>query len=143
RGAFGPTGYGRLGRIRQHQCAGTLVNPTAPPLPDDLIAVLKRMRLPYLRAAAPEVLATAKAQRWDPTEVLKVLLDEEVRGRDEATKAMRRKTAGLPAGKTFSSWREQDSSIPAPTQQALSTLEWVQRAENLAVSGPSVIVGLT
>lgn len=24
------------------------------------------MRLPYLRTAAPEVLATAKAQRWDP-----------------------------------------------------------------------------
>ena len=42
------------------------------------MAVLKRMRLPYLRAAAPEVLATAKAQRWDPPEVLKELLDEEV-----------------------------------------------------------------
>ncbi len=67
------------------------MNPTAPPLPDDLLAVLKRMRLPYLRAAAPEVLATAKAQRWDPTEVLKVLLTEEIRGRDEATRAMRRK----------------------------------------------------
>lgn len=118
------------------------MNPTPPPLPEDLLAVLKRMRLPYLRAAAPEVLATAKAQRWDPTEVLKVLLDEEVRGRDEATKAMRRKTAGLPAGKTFSSWRESDSSIPAPTQQALATLEWVGRAENLAVSGPDVIAGL-
>ena len=117
------------------------MNASAPPLPDDLIAVLKRMRLPYLRAAAPEVLATAKAQRWDPTEVLKVLLDEEVRGRDEATKAMRRKTAGLPAGKTFSSWRETDSSIPLPTQHALATLEWVGRAENLAVSGPSVIDG--
>lgn len=77
------------------------MNPSAPPLPDDLVAVLKRMRLPYLRAAAPQVLATAKAQRWDPTEVLKVLLDEQVRGRDEATKAMRRKTAGLPAGKRF------------------------------------------
>ncbi len=113
------------------------MNPTAPPLPDDLLAVLKRMRLPYLRAAAPEVLATAKAQRWDPTEVLKVLLTEEIRGRDEATRAMRRKAAGLPAGKTFSSWREEDSSIPAPTQGALAALEWVHRAENLAVSGPS------
>ncbi|MGV9960341.1 ATP-binding protein, partial [Rhodococcus aetherivorans] len=113
------------------------MNPTAPPLPDDLLAVLKRMRLPYLRAAAPEVLATAKAQRWDPTEVLKVLLTEEVRGRDEATRAMRRKAAGLPAGKTFSSWREEDSSIPAPTQSALAALEWVHRAENLAISGPS------
>ncbi|CDZ87222.1 IS21-like element helper ATPase IstB [Rhodococcus ruber] len=113
------------------------MNPTAPPLPDDLLAVLKRMRLPYLRAAAPEVLATAKAQRWDPTEVLEVLLTEEIRGRDEATRAMRRKAAGLPAGKTFSSWREEDSSIPAPTQGALAALEWVHRAENLAVSGPS------
>jgi len=109
----------------------------APPLPEDLTTVLKRMRMPYLRAAAPDVLATAKAQRWDPTEVLRVLLTEEARGRDQATKAARRKAAGLPAGKTFSSWRENDSSIPAPTQSALAALEWIHRAENLAISGPS------
>ena len=110
---------------------------SAPPLPEDLTAVLKRMRMPYLRAAAPDVLATAKAQRWDPTEVLRVLLAEEVRGRDAATKAMRRKSAGLPAGKTFDTWQENASSIPAPTQSALATLEWIHRAENLAISGPS------
>ena len=115
----------------------TTTAPAAPPLPDDLAAVLKRMRMPYLRAAAPEVLATARAQRWDPTEVLRVLLAEEVRGRDEATRAARRKAAGRPAGKTFASWRESDSSIPVPTQSALATLEWVGRAENLAISGPS------
>src|SRR5699024_10581444 len=92
---------------------------SAPPLPTDLEQLLRRMRLPYLRQAAPGVLATAKAQRWDPGEVLKVLLDEEVRGRDEATKAMRRKAAGLPAGKTLDSWREADSSIPIPTQSGL------------------------
>ncbi|GEO97589.1 IS21-like element helper ATPase IstB [Kocuria turfanensis] len=115
----------------------TATAPAAPPLPDDLAAVLKRMRMPYLRAAAPEVLATARAQRWDPTEVLRALLAEEVRGRDEATRAARRKAAGLPAGKTFESWRSGDSSIPAPTQSALATLEWVGRAENLAISGPS------
>ena len=115
----------------------TTTAPAAPPLPDDLAAVLKRMRMPYLRAAAPEVLATARAQRWDPTEVLRALLAEEVRGRDEATRAARRKAAGLPAGKTFASWRESDSSIPVPTQSALATLEWVGRAENLAISGPS------
>ncbi|MHA7862098.1 IS21-like element helper ATPase IstB [Tessaracoccus sp. Y36] len=109
----------------------------APPLPEDLTGLLRRMRLPYLRAAAPEVLATAKAQRWDPAEVLRVLLSEEIRGRDEATKAMRRKAAGLPAGKTFDSWREHDSSIPAPTQSALAGLEWISRAENLAITGPS------
>ena len=112
-------------------------HPSAPPLPGDLTDLLKRMRLPYLRTAAPDVLATAKAQRWEPAEVLRVLLTEEVRGRDAATRAMRRKQAGLPTGKTLASWREDDSSIPAPTQSALTTLEWVGRAENLAISGPS------
>jgi DNA replication protein DnaC len=110
---------------------------TAPDLPKELVAVLKRMRLPYLRDAAPEVLATARAQRWDPAEVLRVLITEEIRGRDDATRRMRRKAAGLPAGKTFESWREHDSSIPPGTQTGLATLEWVARAENLAIAGPS------
>jgi len=113
------------------------VTPTAPPLPAELEALLRRMRLPYLRAAAPDVLATAKAQRWDPAEVLRVLIAEEVIGRDAATRRMRRKTANFPAGKTFATWRPGESSIPTPTQQSLSTLEWIGRAENLAVSGPS------
>jgi len=110
---------------------------TAPALPEELLSVLKRMRLPYLRDAAPEVLATARAQRWDPAEVLRVLITEEIRGRDDATRRMRRKAAGLPAGKTFESWRETDSSIPPGTQTGLATLEWVGRAENLAIAGPS------
>lgn len=108
-----------------------------PPLPDELTTVLRRMRMPYLRAAAPEILATAKAQRWDPAEVLRVLISEEIRGRDEATRRARRKIAGLPAGKTFDSWREPDSSIPIGSQRGLATLEWVHRAENLAIAGPS------
>jgi DNA replication protein DnaC len=111
--------------------------PTPPALPEELAALLRRMRLPYLRTAAPDVLATARAQRWDPAEVLRVLLAEEARGRDEATRRTRRRTAALPAGKTFASWREADSCIPAATQQALATLEWIGRAENLAVTGPS------
>ena len=112
-------------------------NTSPPELPEDLTAVLKRMRLPYLRAIAPDVLATARAQRWDPAEIVRVLLEEEIRGRDEATRRMRRKAAGLPAGKTFESWRETDSSIPPGTQTGLATLEWVGRAENLAAAGPS------
>jgi DNA replication protein DnaC len=106
-------------------------------VPDELATVLRRMRLPYVRAAAPEVLANARAQRWDPAEVLRVLLEEEVRGRDAATRRQRRKAAGFPSGKTFDSWRDGESSILAATQQALRTLEWVGRAENLAVAGPS------
>ena len=33
--------------------------------------------MPYVRRAAPEVIATATAQRWEPAEVLRVLLAEE------------------------------------------------------------------
>ncbi|MGI8308202.1 IS21-like element helper ATPase IstB [Saccharopolyspora hattusasensis] len=112
-------------------------SPKAPAIPDELDRILRRMRLPYLRKAAPDVLATARAQRWDPAEVLRVLLDEEVTGRASATRRQRRKTANFPTGKTFSSWRPEKSSIPEATQNALSTLEWVGRQENLAVAGPS------
>jgi len=103
----------------------------------EVVGLTKRLRMPYLRKAAPDVLATAKAQRWDPAEALRVLLEEEAKGRDAATIANRRRRAGFPTGKTFDTWRESSSSIPAATQQALRTLEWVRRAENLAVVGPS------
>ncbi len=111
--------------------------PAAPGLPEDLNALLTRMRLPHLRKAAPDILATARAQRWDPAEVIKALLTEEVTGREAATMRMRRRTANLPAGKTFESWRAGDSSIPAGTQSGLASLEWIERAENLAIAGPS------
>jgi len=69
--------------------------------------------------------------------VLKVLLTEEVAGRDRSALETRRARAGFPTGKTFDSWDEALSSIPGPTQSALRTLEWVQRRENLVVCGPA------
>jgi hypothetical protein len=50
---------------------------------------------------------------------------------------IRRKAAGFPTGKTFEGWDENLSSIPAPTQRALGTLEWIERHENVVVCGPS------
>ena len=88
--------------------------PAAPPVPAELEALMRRMRLPYLRNAAPDVLATARAQRWDPAEVLRVLLAEEVTGRDAATRRTRRKTANFPAGKTFATWRPGRVLHPRP-----------------------------
>src|SRR5438552_17548848 len=111
--------------------------PAPPPLPDELDRLLRRLRMPYFRRAAPEVIATATAQRWEPAEVLRVLLTEEAAGRDKATTAMRRRSSGLPAGKTLDAWEEDRTSIPKQTQRALRTLEWVGRAENLCVCGPS------
>ncbi len=115
----------------------TVKTPAPPPLPDELERLLRRLRLPYVRNAAPEVIATAASQRWEPSEVLRVLLAEEAAGRDQATIRTRRRASGLPAGKTLDAWEQAASSIPRPTQNALQTLEWVARAENLCVCGPS------
>jgi DNA replication protein DnaC len=115
----------------------TITTPAPPPISDELERLCRRLRLPYVRTAAPEVIATATSQRWEPTEVLRVLLAEEAAGRDRATITMRRRSSGLPAGKTFDVWNPAVSAIPAPTQQALRTLEWVGRAENLVICGPS------
>ncbi len=95
--------------------------PTPPPLPDELELLLRRMHLPYMRRMAPEVLATARAQRWDPAEVLKVLLGEEVSGRERSALATRRARAAFPTGKTFHTWDPSLSSIPSPSQMALRT----------------------
>lgn len=111
--------------------------PDPPPLSDELEALLRRLRLPYVRKAAPEVLATATAQRWEPGEVLRVLFTEEAKGRDQATIRNRRKASGLPTGKSFEAWDKGASAIPAPAEQSLRSLEWIERGENLCVCGPS------
>jgi DNA replication protein DnaC len=115
----------------------TVTPPAPPPLPVELDRLLRRLRLPYVRRAAPEVIATAASQRWEHAEVLRVLLTEEAAGRDLATITTRRRSSGLPAGKTFDAWEPHASAIPKPTQQALRTLEWIDRAEMLCVCGPS------
>lgn len=115
----------------------TVTTPPAPPIPDELEKLCRRLRLPYVRKHAPEVIATATSQRWDPAEVLRVLLAEEAAGRDRATITNRRRCSGLPAGKTFEVWDPAASVISHPTQQALRSLEWIGRAENLVICGPS------
>jgi len=114
----------------------TLGVPSAPPLPEDLQLLLRRLRLPHIRAHAPEVIATAKAQRWEPVEVLRTLFAHEAAGRERSALATRRAAAGFPTGKTFEAWSAEASSIPATTQQALRTLEWVHRRETSSCAAP-------
>ena len=112
--------------------AMTVKPPAPPPLPDELDRLLRRLRTPYVRRAAPEVIATATASAGSTPKSCEVLLAEEAAGRDQATIRMRRRASGLPAGKTFDAW-EPDAArvIPPQTQQALRTLEWIDRAEVL------------
>lgn len=104
---------------------------------DEVVDLLKTLRLPHMRRHAPDVLATAKAQRWEPAEAIRALLAEELAGRNASSINTRRTAAGFPTGKTFDSWDQTVSSIPAPTQRSLATLEWIDRHENLVVCGPS------
>ena len=83
----------------------------APALPADLEALMRQLKMPYARALAPELIATARAQRWEPIEVIKALFVEEVAGRSRSILATRRKAAGFPTGKTFDTWDESVLSL--------------------------------
>ncbi len=54
----------------------------APALPPDLEAGLRRLRLRAMRALSPELLVTAKTQRWKPEEFLRTLIEAEIASRD-------------------------------------------------------------
>ncbi len=66
---------------------------------DEVVDLLRTLRLPHMRAAAPELLATAKAQRWEPAEAMRALHTEELAGRQASSIRARRKAAGFPTGK--------------------------------------------
>ena len=103
----------------------------------EAIELTKRLKLPHLRRHLLELVPTARAQRWDHAELVRVLLAEEVAGRDAANLRTRRARAGFPAGKTLHDWDPAAATIPHPTQHALTSLEWVHRRENLCICGPS------
>ena len=44
----------------------------------------RQLKMPHARALAPELIATARAQRWEPAEVIKALFVEEVTGRSRS-----------------------------------------------------------
>ncbi|WP_272491829.1 hypothetical protein [Streptomyces cupreus] len=48
----------------------------------EAIELTRRLKLPYIRLALTDPIPTAKAQRWDPAEAVRVLLAEEAAGRD-------------------------------------------------------------
>lgn len=111
--------------------------PPAPQLPADLEAGLRRLKLSRIRALAPELLATAKVQRWAPEEVLRTLIEAELTARDASNAANRLKAASFPIHKTIGTFDVAVSSIPATTFDYLSSLEWVRNRANLALVGPA------
>lgn len=110
---------------------------TPPPLDPDLEAGLRRLKLAAMRAAAPELLRTARTQRWAPEELLRVLVATEIEARDASNTRLRLKQAGFPMTKTVDGFDVAASSIPPPTWSYLTSLEWITATENLTLVGPA------
>jgi DNA replication protein DnaC len=110
---------------------------TPPVLPADLESGLRRLKLASMRAVAPELLVTAKTQRWTPEELLRALVATEINARDASMTRLRGKQAGFPMVKTIAEFDLAASSIPAGTWAYLTSLEWVTAKENLTMVGPA------
>jgi DNA replication protein DnaC len=107
------------------------------PLPDDLEAALKRLKLATIRRQAPEVLLTARTQRWTPEETLRVLVEAEIAARDESNCRHRMTAARFPVVKTLIEFDLAESSIPPASHDYLITLDWIGRADNVCLVGPA------
>jgi DNA replication protein DnaC len=108
-----------------------------PPLPADLTDGLKRLKMAAMRRLAPELLVTAKTQRWKPEEFLRTLIEAEITARDASNARTRLRQATFPVTKTLTEFDVAASSIPPATFDYLASLEWVQAAENLCMIGPA------
>src|SRR5512133_3764338 len=110
---------------------------TPPPLPADLNEGLKRLKMAAMRQLAPELLVTAKTQRWKPEEFLRTLVEAEISARDASNARTRLRQAAFPVTKTLEDFDVATSSIPKATFDYLASLEWVRAAENVCLIGPA------
>jgi DNA replication protein DnaC len=109
----------------------------APPLPPELLAGLRRLKLATIRAQAPEVLQTARTQRWPPEDVLRTLVAAEITARDQTNQQLRLKAANLPVLKHLDNFDTLASGITAATFAYVASLEWIRARENILLVGPA------
>ena len=108
-----------------------------PVLAPDLVEGLRRLKLAAMRQLAPELLITAKTQRWAPEELLRTLVEAEITARDASNARTRLKTAAFPVVKTLEEFDRTVSCVPPATLDYLASLEWIPARENLALVGPA------
>ncbi|MHB8695984.1 MAG: IS21-like element helper ATPase IstB [Solirubrobacteraceae bacterium] len=106
-------------------------------LAPDLERALKRLKLRAVRQLAPEVLQTAKVQRWAPEELLRTLVEAEIAARDAANTRARLRVASFPVRKSLDEFKVAESAVPQATFDYLGSLEWVRAHENLVLCGPA------
>jgi DNA replication protein DnaC len=113
------------------------VTAKAPVLAPDLVEGLRRLKLAAMRQLAPELLLTAKTQRWAPEELLRTLIEAEITARDASNARTRMKAAAFPVIKTLDEFDLSVSSINKASFDYLASLEWITARENLCLVGPA------
>ena len=88
-------------------------------------------------SSRPELLLTAKTQRWKPEEFLRTLIEAEIESRDQSNARNRMKIAAFPVRKTLEEFDVAASSVERQTFDYLASLEWVRAKENLCLVGPA------
>ncbi len=109
----------------------------APVLAPDLVDGLRRLKLAAMRTLAPELLLTAKTQRWAPEELLRTLVEAEIAARDASNARTRMKSAAFPVIKTLDEFDLTVSSVSKASFDYLASLEWITAKENLCLVGPA------
>jgi len=109
----------------------------APVLAPDLVDGLRRLKLAAMRTLAPELLLTAKTQRWAPEELLRTLVEAEIAARDASNARTRLKSAAFPVIKTLDEFDLTVSSVSNASFDYLASLEWITAKENLCLVGPA------
>src|SRR4051794_16890997 len=110
---------------------------TPPPLPADLNEGLKRLKMAAMRRLAPELLVTAKTQRWNPEEFLRTLIEAEIAARDASNVRTRMRQAAFPVTKTLDEFDVAASSTPPPTFDSLPGWGWPRAAKTVCMIAPA------
>jgi DNA replication protein DnaC len=103
----------------------------------DLTEGLRRLKLATIRKLAPELLQTAKTQRWTPEELLRTLIEAEITAREASNARNRLRAAAFPVIKTLEEYDLTVSSVPKGTFDYLANLEWIRAKENTCLIGPA------
>ena len=102
---------------------GEPVTAAPPALAADLTDGLKRLKMAAMRRLAPELLVTARTQRWNPEEFLRTLVEAEIAARDASNARTRRRQAGFPVDQDVGRVRP-DRVLDTAGRRSTTLLRW-------------------
>jgi len=105
----------------------------------ELPTLLRTLRLPTIGDMWQSLLTQAEDEQWSHARYLSVLCEHEAMERESRRIARFTRESGLPISKTITSFEFHTEMIPYKSRiEALSsTSDWVERADNLLIFGPS------